>query len=127
LVGTTVGPTVTRYELELAAGVKVNRVTTLSHDIAYAMASPDVRILAPIPGRSAIGVEVPNKARQLVTVGDILAAPEAKAASGPLDAGLGRDIAGRAVMLDLSTLPHVLIAGATGPGNSRRRQHIRTL
>ena len=83
LVGTTVGPTVTRYELELAPGVKVNRVTGLSHDIAYAMASPDVRILAPIPGRSAIGVEVPNKERQLVTLGDILASPEAKAGDAP--------------------------------------------
>jgi DNA segregation ATPase FtsK/SpoIIIE, S-DNA-T family len=118
LVGATVGPTVTRYELELAPGVKVNRVTALSHDIAYAMASPDVRILAPIPGRSAIGVEVPNKARQLVTLGDILTSPEAKAASQPLEVGLGRDIAGRAVMLDLATLPHVLIAGATGAGKS---------
>jgi len=118
LIGTTVGPTVTRYELELAPGVKVSRVTALSHDIAYAMASPDVRILAPIPGRSAIGVEVPNKARQLVTLGDILTSPEARAASGPLEVGLGRDIAGRAVMLDLSRLPHVLIAGATGAGKS---------
>ena len=118
LIGMTVGPTVTRYELELAAGVKVNRVTGLSHDIAYAMASPDVRILAPIPGRSAIGVEVPNKSRQLVTLGDILASPEAKAAKHPLEVGLGRDIAGRAVMLNLATLPHVLIAGATGSGKS---------
>ncbi len=118
LTGSTVGPTVTRYELELAPGVKVNRVTNLSHDIAYAMASPDVRILAPIPGRSAIGVEVPNKARQLVTLGDILTSPEAKAATSPLDVGLGRDISGRAVMIDLATLPHVLIAGATGAGKS---------
>jgi S-DNA-T family DNA segregation ATPase FtsK/SpoIIIE len=118
LVGATVGPTVTRYELELAPGVKVNRVTNLSHDFAYAMASPDVRILAPIPGRSAIGVEVPNKARQLVTLGDILTSPEAKSATNPLDAGLGRDIAGRSVMIDLAALPHVLIAGATGAGKS---------
>jgi S-DNA-T family DNA segregation ATPase FtsK/SpoIIIE len=118
LVGMTVGPTVTRYELELAPGVKVNRVTSLAHDVAYAMASPDVRILAPIPGRSAIGVEVPNTVRQLVTLGDILASPEAKAAAEPLAVGLGRDIAGRAVMLDLATLPHVLIAGATGAGKS---------
>ncbi|MEX2255436.1 MAG: DNA translocase FtsK [Acidimicrobiia bacterium] len=118
LVGSTVGPTVTRYELELAPGVKVNRVTGLSHDIAYAMASPDVRILAPIPGRSAIGVEVPNKARQLVTLGDILGSAEARAATQPLEIGLGRDIAGRSVMLDLATLPHVLIAGATGAGKS---------
>ena len=83
LIGMTVGPTVTRYELELAPGVKVNRVTGLSHDIAYAMASPDVRILAPIPGRSAIGVEVPNKQRQLVTLGDILASTEAEAGDAP--------------------------------------------
>jgi S-DNA-T family DNA segregation ATPase FtsK/SpoIIIE len=82
------------------------------------MASPDVRILAPIPGRSAIGVEVPNRQRQLVTLGDILAAPEAKAATRPLEVGLGRDIAGRAVMLNLAELPHVLIAGATGAGKS---------
>src|SRR5262245_44992761 len=118
LVGMTIGPTVTRYELELAPGVKVNRVTSLSHDIAYAMASPDVRILAPIPGRSAIGVEVPNRQRQLVTLGDILSSPEARDATHPLEVGLGRDIAGRAHMLDLSTLPHVLIAGATGAGKS---------
>jgi S-DNA-T family DNA segregation ATPase FtsK/SpoIIIE len=118
LVGMTIGPTVTRYELELAPGVKVNRVTSLSHDIAYAMASPDVRILAPIPGRSAIGVEVPNRQRQLVTLGDILSSPEAREATHPLEVGLGRDIAGRAHMLDLSTLPHVLIAGATGAGKS---------
>jgi DNA segregation ATPase FtsK/SpoIIIE, S-DNA-T family len=118
LVGMTVGPTVTRYELELAAGVKVNRVTGLSHDIAYAMASPDVRILAPIPGRSAIGVEVPNKQRQLVTLGDILATDEARRATHPLEAGLGRDIAGRSVMIDLAAMPHLLIAGATGAGKS---------
>jgi S-DNA-T family DNA segregation ATPase FtsK/SpoIIIE len=118
LVGATVGPTVTRFELELAPGVKVNRVTGLAHDLAYAMASADVRILAPIPGRSAIGVEVPNRQRQLVTLGDILVAPEAKAATHPLEVGLGRDISGRAVMLNLAELPHVLIAGATGSGKS---------
>ena len=118
LVGMTIGPTVTRYELELAPGVKVNRITSLAHDLAYALATPDVRILAPIPGRSAIGVEVPNKQRQLVTLGDILASPEAKQATSPLAVGLGRDIAGRPVMLDLATLPHVLIAGATGAGKS---------
>jgi len=118
LIGATVGPTVTRYELELAPGVKVSRVTGLSHDLAYAMAAADVRILAPIPGRSAVGVEVPNKARQLVTLGDILNAPEAKSAKHPLEVGLGRDIAGRPVMLNLAALPHVLIAGATGAGKS---------
>ncbi len=118
LIGMTVGPTVTRYELELAPGVKVNRVTGLSHDIAYAMASPDVRILAPIPGRSAIGVEVPNKQRQLVTLGDILTSSEAQQATHPLECGLGRDIAGRSHMLNLATMPHLLIAGQTGAGKS---------
>jgi DNA segregation ATPase FtsK/SpoIIIE, S-DNA-T family len=118
LVGMTVGPTVTRYELELGAGVKVNKVTTLSKDIAYAMATPDVRILAPIPGRSAIGVEVPNRQRQLVSLGAILASPEAAAAVHPLDVGLGRDIAGRPVVVNLATMPHVLIAGQTGAGKS---------
>ncbi len=118
LVGMTVGPTVTRYELELAAGVKVNKVTGLSHDIAYAMASADVRILAPIPGRSAIGVEVPNKQRQLITLGDILASDEAARATHPLEVGLGRDIAGKSMMLNLATMPHLLIAGATGAGKS---------
>ncbi|MFM7270367.1 MAG: DNA translocase FtsK 4TM domain-containing protein, partial [Actinomycetes bacterium] len=118
LVGMTVGPTVTRYELELAAGVKVNKVTGLSHDIAYALASNDVRILAPIPGRSAIGVEVPNKQRQPVTLGDILASDEAGRASHPLEVGLGRDIAGKAMMLNLATMPHLLIAGQTGAGKS---------
>jgi S-DNA-T family DNA segregation ATPase FtsK/SpoIIIE len=118
LVGSTVGPTVTRYELELGAGVKVARVTSLSKDIAYAMASPDVRILAPIPGRSAIGVEVPNRQRQLVALADILRSEEAKRASHPLDVALGRDIAGRPVMVNLVEMPHVLIAGATGAGKS---------
>jgi DNA segregation ATPase FtsK/SpoIIIE, S-DNA-T family len=118
LVGMTVGPTVTRYELELGAGVKVARVTTLQRDIAYAMAATDVRILAPIPGRSAIGVEVPNHARQLVALGDILVSPETAAATDPLDVALGKDIAGKAVFLELATTPHLLIAGATGAGKS---------
>jgi len=118
LVGTTVGPTVTRYELELGAGVKVARVTSLSKDIAYAMASSDVRILAPIPGRSAIGVEVPNRQRQLVALGDILASEEAHRAVHPLEVAMGRDIAGRPVMANLAAMPHILIAGATGAGKS---------
>jgi S-DNA-T family DNA segregation ATPase FtsK/SpoIIIE len=118
LVGRTVGPTVTRFELELGPGVKVARVTSLSKDIAYAMASPDVRILAPIPGKSAIGVEVPNRQRQLVSLGDILASEEAARSTNPLEVALGRDIAGRAVMMDLAQMPHVLISGATGAGKS---------
>ncbi len=118
LVGRTVGPSVTRYELELGAGVKVARVTSLAKDIAYAMASPDVRILAPIPGRSAIGVEVPNRRRQLVALGDILASSEAARATHPLEVALGRDIAGRSVLVNLAEMPHVLVSGATGSGKS---------
>jgi S-DNA-T family DNA segregation ATPase FtsK/SpoIIIE len=118
LVGMVVGPTVTRFELELGPGVKVARVTSLSKDIAYAMASPDVRILAPIPGRQAIGVEVPNVERQIVAVADILASEEARKATHPLEVAIGRDINGRAILANLSTMPHVLIAGATGAGKS---------
>jgi S-DNA-T family DNA segregation ATPase FtsK/SpoIIIE len=118
LVGKTVGPTVTRFELELGTGVKVARVLSLSRDIAYAMASPDVRILAPIPGKSAIGVEVPNRTRQLVALRDILESPEAKVAAHPLEVAMGRDIAGRAVMANLAEMPHILISGATGAGKS---------
>ena len=118
LVGKTVGPTVTRFELELGPGVKVAKVTNLHKDIAYAMASPDVRILAPIPGRSAIGVEVPNASRQLVTLGDILDSDEARKAAHPLEVALGRDIGGRSVMANLAEMPHLLIAGATGAGKS---------
>lgn len=118
LVGMVAGPTVTRYELELGEGVKVARVESLRKDIAYAMASPDVRILAPIPGRRAIGVEVPNPDRRIVALGDILASAEAREARHPLEVAVGRDIEGRAVMMNLATMPHVLIAGATGAGKS---------
>jgi S-DNA-T family DNA segregation ATPase FtsK/SpoIIIE len=118
LVGYTVGPTVTRFELELGAGVKVASVTSLNKDIAYAMATPDVRILAPIPGRSAIGVEVPNRQRTLVALGDLLAADEALAARHPLDVPIGRDISGKTVVMNLGEMPHILISGATGAGKS---------
>ena len=118
LVGFTMGPTVTRFELELGPGVKVSRVTSLNKDIAYAMASPDVRILAPIPGRSAIGVEVPNRQRALVALGDLLASEEAIAATHPLDVPIGRDISGKTVVVNLGEMPHVLISGATGAGKS---------
>jgi S-DNA-T family DNA segregation ATPase FtsK/SpoIIIE len=118
LVGMVVGPTVTRYELELGPGVKVNRVTSLHKDIAYAMATPDVRILAPIPGKQAIGIEVPNARRQIVALGDILVSEEARRAKHPLEVAVGRDINGRSVMINLAAMPHVLIAGATGAGKS---------
>ncbi len=112
------GPTVTRFEVKLGAGVKVSRVTSLHKDIAYAMAAADVRILAPIPGRSAIGVEVPNSDRHLVALGDILTSKSAAEAIHPLEVAMGKDISGRDVMLNLATMPHVLIAGATGSGKS---------
>ena len=118
LVGMTIGPTVTRFELELGPGVKVARVTSLQKDIAYAMAAVDVRILAPIPGRSAIGVEVPNHIRQLVALGDLMVSAEASELTGPLEVAIGKDIAGKSVFLDLATTPHLLIAGATGAGKS---------
>lgn len=118
LIGMTVGPTVTRYELELGPGVKVAKITSLQKDIAYAMAATDVRILAPIPGRSAIGVEVPNHRRQLVALGDLLVSSEASEATHPLEVAVGKDIAGKSVFLDISTTPHLLIAGATGAGKS---------
>ena len=118
LIGMTVGPTVTRYELELGPGVKVAKVTALHKDIAYAMATADVRILAPIPGKSAIGVEVANKQRQLVAVGDVLFTPEARKAVSPLTVAIGRDIDGNPVTVDLGKMPHVLVAGTTGSGKS---------
>jgi S-DNA-T family DNA segregation ATPase FtsK/SpoIIIE len=118
LVGFTIGPTVTRYELELGPGVRVASVTSLNKDIAYAMASPEVRILAPIPGRSAIGVEVPNRQRSLVALGDLLASAEAEGAMHPLDVPIGRDISGKTTVVNLGEMPHVLISGATGAGKS---------
>ncbi len=118
LLEPVVGPTVTRYVLELGEGVKVSKLESLRKDIAYAMASPDVRILAPIPGRRAIGVEVPNTSREIITVGDILGSKEARQATHPLEVAIGRDINGRNMMVNLATMPHVLIAGATGAGKS---------
>jgi DNA segregation ATPase FtsK/SpoIIIE, S-DNA-T family len=118
LVGYTVGPAVTRFELELGPGVKVSKLTSLNRDIAYAMASPDVRILAPIPGRQAIGVEVPNRQRSLVALGDMMIAEETVQANHPLDVPIGRDISGKTVVVNLGQMPHVLISGATGAGKS---------
>ena len=118
LLEPVVGPTVTRFVLELEEGVKVSKLESLRKDIAYAMASPDVRILAPIPGRRAIGVEVPNLDRHIVRLGDVLRSPEARAAEHPLEVAIGRDINGQSVMMNLATTPHLLIAGATGAGKS---------
>jgi S-DNA-T family DNA segregation ATPase FtsK/SpoIIIE len=116
IVGTVTGPHVSRYELKLAPGTKVSKITQLKDDLAYALASTDIRILAPIPGKQAVGVEVPNQRRRLVRLGDIYGGrPEG---SSPLVAWLGKDISGSAVWTDLQKMPHALIAGTTGSGKS---------
>jgi len=114
----TRGPTVTRFEVELGSGVKVNRVINLNDDIAYALASPDIRIITPIPGKSAIGIEIPNRERDLVTLGDIMATTQARKATSPLRVGLGMDVSGQPILVDLREMPHLLLAGATGTGKS---------
>ncbi|MFP4235176.1 MAG: DNA translocase FtsK 4TM domain-containing protein, partial [Nitriliruptoraceae bacterium] len=112
------GPTVTRFEIELGPGVQVKKVASMGDDIAYALAAPDVRIVAPIPGKSAIGVEVPNRQRDLITLGDILRSPEATRDAHPLTVALGVDIAGTPELINLATMPHLLVSGATGSGKS---------
>jgi S-DNA-T family DNA segregation ATPase FtsK/SpoIIIE len=116
IVGIVSGPHVSRYELRLAPGTKVKKVTELTNDLAYALASTDIRILAPIPGKQAVGVEVPNLRRRIVRLGDIYQDRPAK--TSPLVAWLGKDIAGNAVWTDLQKMPHVLVAGTTGSGKS---------
>ena len=116
LVGVVSGPHVSRYELRLAPGTKVSKITQLKDDLAYALASTDIRILAPIPGKQAVGVEVPNQRRRLVRLGDIYGG-RPKGAS-PLTAWLGKDISGQAIWTDLQKMPHVLVAGTTGSGKS---------
>jgi DNA segregation ATPase FtsK/SpoIIIE, S-DNA-T family len=112
------GPTVTRFEIELGPGVQVKKVANMGDDIAYALAAPDVRIVAPIPGKSAIGVEVPNRQRDLVTLGDILRSNEATRDPHPLTVAMGVDIAGNPALVNLATMPHLLVSGATGSGKS---------
>ncbi len=116
VVGMVVGPRVTRYELQLAPGTKVAKVSSLKDDLAYALATTEIRILAPIPGKSAVGVEVPNQRPDFVTLGDIYR--EFPRSAGPLMVWLGKDISGKPVYTDLARLPHLLIAGTTGSGKS---------
>ena len=117
-LGWSVGPVVTRYELQPARGVRVNRITTLSNDLALALAAPRVRIEAPIPGKAAVGVEVPNKTAATVLLKEILDTDEFRNAKSPVTMAIGKDIGGKIVVADLSKMPHMLIAGSTGSGKS---------